>query len=283
MNKNNYFYNKHFTGEDNPFFGKHHTEESRAKISKAHLGRKCSPETKEKLRHVIPYIRTPEIKEKMRLAALALHRTGEKATFYGKHHTRETKGKISKGNLGKHVTLESRQKMRLSHITKENKEKHRKEMLKRWSNNEYRERVTSSIIKSHSTPEFGRKMTEANLKRWQNPEYKNRVIKAMMKSIYIKPNKVELAVYQLLEDVCPNQYEYTGDGGIIIGGKCPDFTNVNGQKRVIELFGDYWHKEENPQVKIDKYAEFGFDCLVIWEHELKNCNNVMVRIRDFNN
>jgi len=103
-----------------------------------------------------------------------------------------------------------------------------------------------------------------------------------MRGIHIRPTKPEIIISQLLEVVCPNQYKYTGDGAIIIGGKCPDFTNVNGKKKVIELFGNYWHKGENPQVKIDKYAEFGFDCLVIWEHELKNCNNVMVRIRDFN-
>ncbi len=50
---------------------------------------------------------------------------------------------------------------------------------------------------------------------------------------------------------------------------CPDFFNINGQKKVIEMFGDYWHQGQNPQDKIDRYAKSGFDCLVIWERELK--------------
>ena len=74
------------------------------------------------------------------------------------------------------------------------------------------------------------------------------------------------------------EYKYTGDGDYIIGGMCPDFSNINGQKKVIELYGDYWHSEEvrelslkeEEQRKITKYTEHGFACLVIWERELKS-------------
>ena len=47
----------------------------------------------------------------------------------------------------------------------------------------------------------------------------------------------------------------------------PDFLSTNGQRKVIEVFGDYWHKGEDPQGRIDAFAKLGFKCLVIWEHE----------------
>ena len=78
----------------------------------------------------------------------------------------------------------------------------------------------------------------------------------------------------------PNKY--TGNGVVVISGLCPDFTNCNGQKKVIEMFGDYWHKGQNPQDRIDKFESFGFGCLVIWESEIKDEELVKIRIREFN-
>jgi G:T-mismatch repair DNA endonuclease (very short patch repair protein) len=40
---------------------------------------------------------------------------------------------------------------------------------------------------------------------------------------------------------------------------------------------------EEEQQKINHYAKYGFQTLVIWEHELKDINNVMNRILEFNN
>lgn len=37
--KNNYFYGKHFNGQEHPMFGKHHTKESKEKISKSKLNK----------------------------------------------------------------------------------------------------------------------------------------------------------------------------------------------------------------------------------------------------
>ena len=92
-----------------------------------------------------------------------------------------------------------------------------------------------------------------------------------------RPNKMEEYLGKLIETACPNQYRYVGDGQIIINTLCPDFINVNGKKKVIELFGDYWH---SPEVVRGNWKRtelgrimicncYGFDCLVIWEHELK--------------
>jgi G:T-mismatch repair DNA endonuclease (very short patch repair protein) len=51
--------------------------------------------------------------------------------------------------------------------------------------------------------------------------------------------------------------------------------------RKSELYGDYWHKGQNPQDRIDMFKPFGFDTLVIWEKELKDMGAVTERIQEF--
>lgn len=87
------------------------------------------------------------------------------------------------------------------------------------------------------------------------------------------------------------EYKYVGDFDIVIGGKCPDFININGQKKLIELFGDYWHsmkktgisKEKHETERREHFKKYGFDTLVVWESELKNKEAVKNKIVEFNN
>ena len=81
--------------------------------------------------------------------------------------------------------------------------------------------------------------------RWNNKEFKNKMIEYVMKGLEITPNKPEQILIKLLSKLLPNEYKFVGNGKVIIGGKCPDFINVNGQKKIIEHFGDYWHA--NPE------------------------------------
>ena len=85
----------------------------------------------------------------------------------------------------------------------------------------------------------------------------------------------------VLNGLYPGEWKYVGNGQVIIAGKCPDFVNVNGQKKIIELFGDYWHKGQNPQDRMDLFTPFGYDILVVWEKELKDFKSLRRKIFDF--
>ncbi len=60
-------------------------------------------------------------------------------------------------------------------------------------------------------------------------------------------------------------------------------------KKVIEHFGDYWHGECKTGIKndlhekqiIENYKKVGIDCLVIWEHELKDIDSLKIKINNF--
>lgn len=122
---------------------------------------------------------------------------------------------------------------------------------------------------------------------WKNPKYRDKTIKAIMKAANVKPNKPETFLIALFKKH-GLPYKYVGDGGLIIDGKCPDFVNVNGQKKIIEHFGKWWHKGK-PNIRFHRteqgtkehYKKFGFKTLVVWENELKNPDVLLEKINAF--
>ena len=84
-----------------------------------------------------------------------------------------------------------------------------------------------------------------------------------------RPNGLE----RFFDGVTPDCVRYVGDGswwrrlpnGV---NKNPDF-KVTGQNKVIELFGDYWHRSDNPFVLIELFHRIGVECLVVWENDLR--------------
>lgn len=130
-------------------------------------------------------------------------------------------------------------------------------------------------------------LSRLNRERMQDPEYRQRVAEAVFKANKKKPNKAELKLQSILDRYFPKEWQYTGDGLHIIGGFAPDFTNRNGRKTLIELYGNYWHTREGISWKytelgrIMSYNSLGFKCLVIWEHELKDEQAVVAKVKQF--
>ena len=115
------------------------------------------------------------------------------------------------------------------------------------------------------------------------PEYKEKAIRHLFASLRNKQNKSEKYLESLLQEILPNQFRYNGclELGIMIGSIVPDFVNVDGRKQLIELFGDYWHRGENPEDRTSLYKEAGWDYLIIWEHELADETNLIAKLREF--
>ena len=113
--------------------------------------------------------------------------------------------------------------------------------------------------------------------RWQDPVFQKKIYK----SLNLTPNKPEKFLNNLLQQLFPNEYKYVGDFQFFLGGKNPDFMNINGRKFLIELYGDYWHKNDDPQDRIDHFKKFCFSTLVIWENELKNQDTLISKLQTF--
>ena len=84
------------------------------------------------------------------------------------------------------------------------------------------------------------------------------------------PSTAEIALDEILQKNFPNQWKYVGDGQVRIGRAIPDFINVNGQKRIIEIFGECYHRDPKEEwEKKAMYKEYGFETLVIWGRDLQ--------------
>ena len=134
-----------------------------------------------------------------------------------------------------------------------------------------------------SSRERRSQQAEAMVKVWKDDEYKDRVMAKTMKSAQISPNLSETIVGNMLNEFFPNQWEYVGDGKLIIGGKNPDYVHNNGSKLAIECFGTYWHNPKlNKKLKYHQTAEgrveflanYGYRTLILWERDIKSLPNV---------
>ena len=110
-----------------------------------------------------------------------------------------------------------------------------------------------------------------------------------------KSTKPEIQLNRLLQKLFPGQWKYVGDASFWVtsNGKHlnPDFINIAGQKKIIEMNGDYWHgekrtgrtKEEEEQQRVDLFTELGYQTLIVWQHELEDTDTLKSKVIEFSN
>lgn len=181
------------------------------------------------------------------------------------------------------LTEDEKEKIRIKHRgckwSEESKRKLSETLKKNYKDNpELRSKVAASKGKKCSA-EHKLKVAQSKKNYWSNPSNRERAKNRFRDSEFclrwakahsLKPNKLELQFQDFLSRLFPNEYKYVGDFQFTLGGKCPDFMNINGQKKLIELFGNYWHKEDNSEERIEHFKQYGFDTLVIWENDFLN-------------
>lgn len=266
------------------------------------------------------YKRTEETKEKMRQAKTGSRLSSEtkkriSRANMGHQVSNETRNKISQAKMGHLTSDKTREK-----ISKTMKEQYKKgERLSPSHSLEARKKIGLAKLKNPTlpkaywlgkkrgsmewlkTPEVAKKKEikiaeywknlpleekrknrklhrKLALKSWQDPKF----VAKQMKARGVKLNKQELHLNTFLQSILPNEYKFVGDGEFILVGKCPDFVNINGQKKIIELYGDYWHRNDIPQDRIDLFAKYGYQTLIIWERELKKEVSLKAKVIEFN-
>jgi len=246
----NKFIKKHhyFSGEQNPFYGKKHTKESLAKIS---------------------------AKVKKWLSTPINH------SMFGKHHTEEAKTKISKTKTGVKSSDAARKAISRGKkgkgLGKDNPMYGRK--LTTW----HKQQISKANKNKTVSAETRAKMSKNNcMHRLKTDKvFRKRWVAAVAKGVTLKPNESELQLNELLQNLFPREYKYVGDFQFWLGGKNPDFMNINGKKKLIELFGNYWHAEEDEGTRANHFNNYGFECLIIWERELQNTYRLTSKLKTF--
>ena len=244
--------------------GKHHTKESKEKMSISLKDAFAKPEYKEKN---LKMRQDPKFREKQSNSMKIYY---ENEVNLEKH--RETqRSPEARNNKSKAI----KENWKFEEVRK----RHSEGAIKAFSNPEVIERLSKGIKLAKNTPEFKAAQSKRSTEQWKDEEY----IKKVMEVINKNPNKKEKQLQEILNQIFPNEYAYNGnfECGFTLMGKIPDFVNVNGQKKVIELYGDYWHRNDNPQDRIDLFEELGYECIVIWEAELEDKEKLITKLLEF--
>jgi very-short-patch-repair endonuclease len=140
-----------------------------------------------------------------------------------------------------------------------------------------------AIYSSRQKEDYKNNMKNSSSFLWKDNNYVNKVKKGRKEGLQIKPNKPEKLIRTLLNKQFPNEYKFVGDGRFWIERFNPDFINCNGQKKIIEMFGDYWHRntQQRDKERLETYSKYGYNTLIIWEKELKNIDEIRKKIIEF--
>lgn len=156
----------------------------------------------------------------------------------------------------------------------EAKEKKRRSLEKMWADPDKSKNIRAALKQE----EYRKKQADDTRARWRDDDY----VKKMLSAIGRSPNNLE----RLFDAISPGKIRYTGDGSWwrrLPNGKYknPDF-KVMGEDKVIEIYGDYWHRKDDPLVVIEMFHRLGIECLVIYEHEIhEDLEGVLNRVSAF--
>lgn len=164
-------------------------------------------------------------------------------------HTEETKLKCRLASLGKTHTV----------------------------SDEARKKIGESHRGKPRPPHIQRMLAEYNRARMADPRH----IEKMRLGRRAKPTSLE-KLFMVLCKTYHLPFRYVGNGEVWIARKNPDFININGKKQVVEILGNYWHGKEETQKRIEHYARYGFECITIWEDDLKNTNLILTKLGEAN-
>ena len=226
----------------------------------------------------------------------------------GYHHSSVTKQRISVALKGNKNLIESQRKrwklpeerakqsiaIRKCYEIPCYSERHILGLRKYFQNPDNRAKRAIEVNQWCRSPEHLRRVSDKSKQNWLNPVYRENWLKkteycrtiehmAYMNKCRLessKPNKPETLLGNILNQKYPNEYQYVGNGKRIINGLIPDFINTD-RKEVIEHFGSYWHRNDNPEDRIIRFSNAGFKCLIIWENELRDISTVLNKVKLF--
>jgi len=120
----------------------------------------------------------------------------------------------------------------------------------------------NAMFGKHWSKEEKTNMSIIQKEKWKDKKWVIQRIKKYKKS----PNKTELVLSKFLK---PYGFKFVGDGKFWIGypPKNPDFINKK-EKKIIEFFGRYFHKEEDEKIRYEQFKKYGWETKVLWSDDI---------------
>lgn len=186
------------------------------------------------------------------------YKNGHIGYWKGKKRSKETKNKMSESSP-KYWKGKSRSEETKLKISKSHKGKKRKPFSE-----EHKKNIGLAMKGKKFSKEHKNKIKE---KCWSNPDHRDKQTKAILKGLLKRPTSLEQEFINIINKHNLS-YKYTGDGDFILGGKNPDFVNVNSQKICVEVGNTYHHDENYESERVKHFAKYGWKCVVFRTNQL---------------
>jgi hypothetical protein len=242
--------------------GSHYTPEQLERVLKANAKRTMNPTwRKNTIAAAKKLTKTPEWHEKI--------------TTFNRKMTQTPEWRAKTILAGRKRSLDAtwQQNQRKGAIKRANNiEWHRnlsKAILKSYKNSDVYARVVTANRKLTQTPQWIEKRRKTAKMVASRPEWKERHSMVISKALSLKgPSEAER---QMMKKLSIPPWRYVGDGKFPlktqVTTRFPDFINEDTHE-IIEIFGTYWHRNQNPLSLITEYKNVGWSCRVLWESEI---------------
>jgi hypothetical protein len=183
---------------------------------------------------------------------------------------------ISIRMTGRNISEETRQKYRDSHIGISHKvsdaTKSKMHFMMLGDKNPRFGKESTMKGKHHSEEMKAKQSIRVRL-LWQDKQWRESNIRASVLGQLKNPTRPERRFMDLCAR-CNLPYRYNSFSlDLIVGGRIPDFCDINGKKEVVEVFGRYFHTPpiapyaQTERGKINHYRANGYDCIILWDDE----------------
>ena len=107
----------------------------------------------------------------------------------------------------------------------------------------------------------GRKQSQELIEKrrqaiWGKERYEMQV-KAILKGLMKRPTSLEKQMMSIIKKY-NLPYKYTGDGSFLVGHKNPDFVNINGEKKLIEVANLQHHDQNYSRERSNYFKKWGW-------------------------
>ena len=193
---------------------------------------------------------------------------GERNSFYGKTHSKETIEKLKKNLDRTGLKMSEEQKRKIGESNKIALKKFYDNGGSVWNKNvkmteETRIKLKEAIKNKWKDKDYREKMLKIRKTQWTE-ETKIKILKALSSR---KKTGLEIKLENIINKY-KLPFKYVGDASFILHGLCPDFIH-NKEKKLIEVFYEYFKEKQYGSVenyKIERHAifkKYGFDTLFI--------------------
>ena len=182
--------------------------------------------------------------------------------------------------------MSEEQKKLLSKIYKRLYKEGKRKPIRYWlgkKNPQHSKFMKEWFSKKENNPMYGKKHTKKTKKLigvnskivakrlWKNPVYREKVIRNSLRGLLKRPTSFEKYVINIIKKY-NLPYKYVGNGDFILGGKNPDFINVNGEKICVEVYCYYWHPKNYERIRYKHFTKYGWKTIFINEDDVLSNN-----------